>query len=203
MEALIIFSSDNEHPLSWLLTKKRRHVWCAVRDTERGSWVSYNWHQGIPIIQTEAASDFDLEMHYLAQGYEVISTTVGDTLPFGPLQWNNCVGHVKTICAIRTWALVPNGLYKHLTRKSTPMKNLIKRFTLVPGFGGGAAPTPPPPPEPPAPVAKKTDVAVQKARADEIKRSKLAAGAAGTNKTKNLLADADVATTKPVLGSNA
>ena len=77
---------------------------------------------------------------------------------------------------------------------------MFKWFT-IPGFGGGSPSPPPPPPAPiPAPVApKKTDVAVQQARADEIKRSKLAAGQAGTQKTSGLLDPADTAT-KTLLG---
>jgi hypothetical protein len=199
MDALVIFSSENNHPAAWLLNKERRHVWCAIRDEERGHWVSYDWAQGIPIIQCEAASDYDLASHYRDQGFEVIATEVGDTPPHGPLQWNNCVGHVKTVLAISTYALVPNGLYKHLTRRRSTMRDYFRRFSFIPGFGGGSSPAPPPPPPPPAPVAKKTDVAVQKARADEIKRSKLAAGAAGTNKTGNLLASEEAATTKKTL----
>ena len=79
------------------------------------------------------------------------------------------------------------------------MMTQLRLLTFIPGFGGGPAPAPPPPPAPAAPVAKKTDVAVQKARADEIKRSKLAAGQAGTNKTKNALASTDAMTTKKTL----
>ena len=85
------------------------------------------------------------------------------------------------------------------------MFSYLRLFTFIPGFGGGspAAVAPPPPPAPVAPVAKKTDIAVQKARADEIKRSKLKAGAAGTNKTGNLLATEDAVTTKKTLLGNA
>lgn len=75
----------------------------------------------------------------------------------------------------------------------------LRTLTFVPGFGGGSTPAPPPPPAPPAPVAKKTDPAVQKARADEIKRSKLAAGQAGTNKTKGALASEEATTSNKTL----
>lgn len=75
----------------------------------------------------------------------------------------------------------------------------FRLLTFLPGFGGAPAQAPPPPPAPVAPVAKKTDVAVQKARADQIKRSKLAAGQGGTNKTKNALASTDAMTTKKTL----
>jgi hypothetical protein len=68
----------------------------------------------------------------------------------------------------------------------------------IPGFGGARAAAPPPPPPPlPAP-AKKTDVAVQKARAAQIKQSKLAAGLGGTNITGGVLTD-DASVTNPTL----
>ena len=172
MDALVIFSSENNHPLSWLLTSKRRHVWCAVRDTDRGHWISYDWGKGIPTVRCEAASDFDLRSHYQAQGFEVLETTVGDTPPHGPLQWNNCVGHVKTMLAIDTYALVPNGLYKHLTR-SNLMASLFRTLTFIPGFGSQAAAAPLPTPV--APVAPQSDMAKRADKtmaADAAKRKK-------------------------------
>jgi len=80
------------------------------------------------------------------------------------------------------------------------MIKLLKRFLYMPGFGGGSAPAPPPPPPPPPPAPKKPDVAVQQARADEIKRSKLAAGQAGTNKTGGILTDEASTASKTLLG---
>jgi hypothetical protein len=68
----------------------------------------------------------------------------------------------------------------------------------IPGFGAAQAAPPPPPPPPPPKPAQKTDVAVQKARATEIKRSKLAAGLGGTNVTAGVLTD-PASTTKPTL----
>lgn len=81
--------------------------------------------------------------------------------------------------------------------------NALRSLSYIPGFGGGApAMTPPAPPAPPTPVAKKTDVAVQKARADEIKRSKLKTGHGGTNKTGGLLVDDATTTSQTLLGGN-
>ena len=78
------------------------------------------------------------------------------------------------------------------------MMTALRAYSFIPGFGG-SAPTPPPPPPAPAPVAKKVDLAVQKARADELKRSKLAVGQAGTNKTKGALAATDANAAKKTL----
>jgi hypothetical protein len=81
------------------------------------------------------------------------------------------------------------------------MIRLLSILQYIPGFGGGGSqPIPPPPPPPPPPAPKKPDVAVQQARADEIKRSKLAAGQAGTNVTGGLLAEEASVARKTLLG---
>ena len=71
-----------------------------------------------------------------------------------------------------------------------------------PGMGGGSSPPPPqilPPAPTPAPVAKKPDQEMQRARADEAKRAKLRQGTGGTNKTRGALVDDDVLTTNRTL----
>ncbi len=80
------------------------------------------------------------------------------------------------------------------------MRNILKAFSYIPGFGGGAAPAPPPPPPPPEPTARKADKDVQTARRDEQKAARLAAGQGGTNKTGGLIQTADATTTKTLLG---
>ncbi len=181
MDALVIFSSDNTHPLSFLLNKQRRHVWCAIKDEERGHWISYNWSQGIPELTCLATSDFDLKTFFEDQGLEVLETVVGDTPPHGPLQWNNCVGHVKTILAIHTYALVPNGLYKHLTRRRKPMLSFLRKLSFVPGFGGSKTVYLPPTEE----TKKTTTTTAKKAdtgTADELaQRKKVQIGSESTS----------------------
>ena len=68
----------------------------------------------------------------------------------------------------------------------------LQAMTHVPGFGG-STPAPPPPPPAPTPVPKKTDPQVRAARDDQVKRSKLASGQAGTNKQTGALEPATVA----------
>ena len=193
MDALVIFSSENNHPMSWLLHKERRHAWCAVRDTERGHWLSYDWAQGIPRMRCEAPSDFDLKSFYQEQGFEVVETMVGTTPPHGPLQWNNCVGHIKTILALNTYALVPNGLYKHLTRRSSSLFSFIRDLSFVPGFGGARsyAPLPPPVAAVPAPQSAMAKAAEKNLSDADQKRLKLgkykAASKAKATKKKTLL----------------
>ena len=117
MDGLAVFSVANSHPLAFLLSRNVRHVFACVRDTERGFWMSYDWHQGVPHLKVEAAADFDLEAHYRDHGYIVVPVEIADTPTYGPWQWNNCVGHAKTVLAIRSWAVTPFGLLKHLEKR--------------------------------------------------------------------------------------
>lgn len=193
MDALVIFTSENNHPLAWLLNSKRRHVFCAIRDDERGHWLSYNWCSGIPMIRCEASSDFDLKSFYEAHGYEVIETVVGDTPPFGPLQWNNCVGHVKTLLAMNTFALVPNGLYKHMTQ--TPWS--LRILSFIPGFGS-SSPAPLPAPEPPS----RSDADIQSAALEARQRRAAATGRSETILTSGQgVTEEKTSPTKKLLGT--
>jgi len=79
------------------------------------------------------------------------------------------------------------------------MIKLSKCLFYFPGFGG-STPAPPPPPARPLPAPKKPGVAVQAARADEIRRSKLAVGQAGTNKRLGVFVDDASLAKKTLLG---
>tara|TARA_R110002073_G_scaffold228573_2_gene389353 strand:+ start:2627 stop:3217 length:591 start_codon:yes stop_codon:yes gene_type:complete len=196
MKCLIIFGAENAHPFAWILNRKRRHVWCALQDTERNVWVSYNWHQGLPIIQSECAADYDLATYYRAQGYTVIEMERG-IYPRIPLFiLNNCVGHVKQVCALKSWAVTPHQLYRSLVGNN-PMR--FKQLFTVPGFGA-RAPAPPPPPAPLPPPPTKADPAVIKSREDELRRRRLAQGLSGTIKTSSALENASTAN-KTLLGN--
>jgi hypothetical protein len=146
MDALIIFSGDNAHPLRFILNKNHRHVWCAIRSGD--FWVVYNWHHGVPLINV-VDGQLDLTAHYQAEGCEVIETTVGDEPCHGPWMCNNCVGHTMVICGIRTHHIyTPHHLWKHLTGTTMfdNIKNFFRRCEFVPGFGG-TDPVSPPTPE--------------------------------------------------------
>lgn len=201
MKALVVFEKTNAHPLAGLLDRRQRHVWCAVCDEERDVWISYDWRQGIPRLRAEAPSGFALAEHYRDQGYDVAEIRVSDTPVAGPFVLNNCVGHTKVILGIKSWALTPRQLYKHLTRERT-MWSFIRDLSFVPGFGGDVSPAPPPPPPPPPEPPKKTDEAVQQARSDEQKRARLRAGTGGAVKTGPLGTTSQASTTQRTLLGN-
>jgi hypothetical protein len=199
MKCLVVFGAENAHPLAWLLSRSRRHVLCALQDTEQNMWLSYNWHKGLPIIRAEAAADFDLEAHYLSHGFEVISIERGDIPCMSFSILNNCVGHVKVVCAIKSWALTPYQLYNSLTRKKGLTMKLKQLFT-VPGFGG-SNPSPPPPPPPLPPPPTKADPSVVQSREAEKRRLKQARGLRSTIKTNKTPMAAATTADKTLLGN--
>jgi hypothetical protein len=198
MKCLLIFGTENAHPLAWMLSRKHRHVWCALQDVERGVWVSYNWHKGLPIIQVESAADYDLAAHYRDQGSTVVEMERGTKPRLFPFILNNCVSHVKVVCALRTFTVTPQWLYRSMTKRTLAMR--IKKMFTVPGFGGGSpAPPPPPPPLPPPPT--KADPAVVKSREDEQRRLKQQRGMAGTVKTGSTPLGTATTADKTLLGN--
>jgi hypothetical protein len=199
MKCLLIFGTENAHPLAWMLSRKHRHVWCALQDVERGVWVSYNWHKGLPIIQVESAADYDLAAHYRDQGFTVVEMERGTKPRLFPFILNNCVSHVKVVCALRTFTVTPQWLYRSMTKRKRPMR--IKEMFTVPGFGGGSSPAPPPPPPPLPPPPTKADPAVIKSREEEQRRLKLQRGMAGTVKTGSTPLSTATTADKTLLGN--
>ena len=196
MKCLLIFGTENAHPLSWMLSRKHRHVWCALQDLERGVWVSYNWHKGLPIIQAESAADYDLAAHYRDQGFTVVEMERGTKPRLFPFVMNNCVGHVKVVCALRTFTVTPQWLYRSMTKRKRPMR--IKELFTVPGFGGGSpAPAPPPPPPPPP---EKSAEEVRAAEQEARRRAAGAKGRASTILTSSGVDDPAVGGKKTLLG---
>jgi len=200
MQALLVFSPENCHPFAFLLNKQRRHVFVCL--CTENAWVMYDWRMGLPKIESVAAVGFDLPSFYRDDGFEVLEIETGEHIGYGPFMMNNCVGHAKMVIGCGSYALVPNGLYKHFTRGSAMKKffSYVKMLTVVPGFGGGSSPAPPPPPPPPEPVAKKADKDVQTARREEMKLARIKAGQAGTNVTGGALDTSTATTTKTMLG---
>lgn len=198
MDGIVVFQSSDGHPLCKLLKGGFQHVWCATHDPERG-WSSFDWRMGSAHLRMEASAHYRLADHYRREGYTVLDVQCGDMYSCSPIILNNCVGYVKLIMGIQSWALTPHQLYRHLTKKERPtMWSRIKQFVSLPGFGSSApaAPAAPAPlPDPP----KKTDEAVQQARRDEVKRAKARAGTAGTINTP-LGGVGDATTTKTLLG---
>lgn len=118
-DALVIFEHNNMHPLSPLLKRGYRHVWCAVIDERAHAWVGHDLR--LAGHQTTVLCDvgYPIATHYREQGKEVIEITRKDFRAPGPFILNNCVGLTKTVCGIRSLALTPWQLRQHLLRISS------------------------------------------------------------------------------------
>ena len=184
MRSYVVFGHENEHPLAWMLDRKFRHVWCIIADERAGQWVSYNWHQGLPIVQAEAALTFNIANHYRKDGYTVVETQHTPLPVSGPFVLNNCVGHVKSVLGIQSMSLTPYQLFHWVTRKPESATTTGSRLT-IPGFGSNnSQPAPPPPPAPvQAPqseMAKRAELRLSEADQKRLKLGKFKESASGT-----------------------
>ena len=118
MKALVVFcDSGNEgHPLLRFLKPGFKHCFCAVLDN--GLWLLADNRRGVPLLRYLTTEEFDLAGFYRDEGATVIETTQGDTPLAGPLVAANCVGLVKAILCIRSFAITPYRLYLHLKGRS-------------------------------------------------------------------------------------
>ena len=113
-DTLVIFEDNNMHPLSCLLRRGYRHVWCAVLDQRGHSWVGHDLRIDGYVTTVLCAPDYPLARYLRDQGNEVIAIKRRVTRLTGPVILNNCVGLTKTICGIRSWAFTPWQLRQHL-----------------------------------------------------------------------------------------
>jgi len=116
--ALIIFEGQNRHPWSRLLRRGYRHVWCAVEDQRAHSWVGFNLTLTGLETAVLAPADYDLERwaRQICGATEVVSTQTTSLSFNTPVLWN-CVTLTKAIVGIRSSAITPWGLFRHLTRE--------------------------------------------------------------------------------------
>lgn len=116
MRALVVFCNTADHSLSWLLRPGFRHVFCVIESN--GLWLEIDGRCGVPSIRYLSQSDFDLATFYRDQGLTVVETAQGANPSPWPLALANCVGLVKVALCIRSWAVTPYQLYKHLERSA-------------------------------------------------------------------------------------
>jgi len=162
--------------------------------------------KGIPVVQSYAPLDFDIVNHFKNNGMKVVEIEVGTSPSPSPFILRNCVGMVKAMCCIRSFAVTPYQLYKHLEQRSIrfTLTNLFN-IARLPGGGIFSTPTPPPLPDPPPPPpepAKKSAPEVTRARDEERKRVTSLAGDKSTVLTspRGLLATDQANTGKTLLG---
>lgn len=204
MDGFIVFVSKGEHWLGKFLHPKRKHVFCVIPSMEH--WIAYDWKGGDPQMVVYGTDGEEIETWLKQHASDVLRVRIDQRPPRQPFMLNNCVGHAKLLFGIRSWAVTPHQLYKHLTKEKNSMLKFLDNLIVAPGgriFGGGGSvsiPPPPPPPPPPKPAPKRIDEGVQQARRDERKRARLKTGIGGTVKTP-ALGVGEATTTKTLLGN--
>ena len=117
MDALAVFHDHGVHILAPWLKPGFKHVFVALRDGDY--WVRLDAQAGVPTVEVVAPGDYDLAKFYRDQGFTVVETEQGKVVPRSPFAIANCVGLSKAVLSVRSGALTPWHLYKHLKRKST------------------------------------------------------------------------------------
>lgn len=116
LRALVVFRDfkNAQHPLAFLLKKGFQHCFVCVQS--EGFWIQIDGGVGVPFIKAVAAADFDLAAHIRGLGFTVVETNQRQSSVTFPFSIRNCVGLVKTVLCINSWALTPYGLYKYLRK---------------------------------------------------------------------------------------
>ena len=141
MKALVVFHDglgERRHWLAWALKPGFRHVFCVILD--RNYWIRLDGCMGRPEIEVVCGSDYPLARFYRDEGYTVIETEQGQKPVYAPLVHNNCVGLVKTGLCLKTFAVTPWQLYRHLERKEHATDpGIRRRAETAQGRAAGAA----------------------------------------------------------------
>jgi len=115
-DALVVFEHNNLHPLSFMLRRGYRHVWCAVMDERSHSWVGHDLRIEGHVTTVLCEPSYPLAQYLRDQGNEVLAIQRKAHRTPGPFILNNCVGLTKAICGIRSAAMTPWQLRQHLIK---------------------------------------------------------------------------------------
>jgi len=92
-----------------------RHC-CVVVDTG-DYWIKIDYGIGVIVVDCVTDSnEFNLAQYYRESGYTVVETEQRQHTVTLPLIARSCVGMVKQLLGISSFALTPYALYKHLER---------------------------------------------------------------------------------------
>lgn len=120
MRALVVFhdGGGRRHPLGFLMKKGFSH--CFVCMESNGLWMKVDGQQGVPVVGYLTQSEgFDLAGFYRDRGYTVVETEQRRDAVLSPFALRNCVGLVKAMLCIRSFAVTPRQLYRHMMRNQT------------------------------------------------------------------------------------
>ncbi len=118
MKAIVVFHSQVEraHPLARFMKPGFWHCFVVVCSDDL--WILIDGHMGVPVVKYVAKDDgFDLAAFYRSQGCVVVEMEQREACPVLPLTWRSCVGLVKAVLGVRSWAVTPYQLYRYLEGK--------------------------------------------------------------------------------------
>lgn len=112
-EAIVFFDNDWNSPLARFLKPGFRHCFCAVKSG--GFWIMLQGCDGRPHPYILCSANID-PTELFADKISVC-VTIGPALR-SPVLWHSCISMVKAVCGIRSFAVTPYGLFKHLMRQA-------------------------------------------------------------------------------------
>lgn len=116
MRALVVFHDRGTGFLSRFLKPGFRHCFVVIHNGNY--WIMVDGCEGVPLVQVTAPGDYDLAAFWREAGHTVIETEQRTIVPWSPLAIANCVGICKAVLCVRSIAITPYGLYKHLRREA-------------------------------------------------------------------------------------
>ena len=125
MKAIVVFCDVKKddgkgHPFAWLLKNNFKH--CFVSFLTEVGWVEIDYRMGIPLVRCMAPPEFDMNKHYEDNGFITVETKQPRNMRFrfNPFRGNimvaNCVGLIKALLGIKSFAITPYQLYKRLKK---------------------------------------------------------------------------------------
>lgn len=112
----MVFFGPGQNPgaLARCLPRGWQHVCCASFQPESGMWVYVNPARDRTYILALTPDKFNGHFDYLLlTSTAILQFPAQDRRRFSPT-WASCVGTVKGIVGIRSWAFTPYGLYRDL-----------------------------------------------------------------------------------------
>lgn len=121
MRSVVVFTCAREHWLAKALRPGYQHVFCSVpcEHDEKASIIIDLTARGIEVWPVQGDAD-DLCLHYRKRGDRALTV---DYRPGNrhllPSTTNSCVGMTKQLLGIRSAALTPYQLFRHLAKETS------------------------------------------------------------------------------------
>lgn len=117
MGALVIFGSENKHWAAGILAAGCRHVFCSIFDGDANMWVTHSLTERGLTVSVDADGAFDLQAYYENHGFDVYAIDYHpENISYAPCLMNSCVGYTKALLGLRSLAVTPLQLRRHVRR---------------------------------------------------------------------------------------